>query len=118
MNYPTVGIKMLSEGQSTSAIAAMELKYPDDEEKKNSVCIPLTVARTPEDYFLATQSASKVESLLGAELGLWWMRSRRCYYLHHFSITQLVHFGWLARPGPRPPGPAVAGPDRFVGPRG
>ena len=73
----------------------MELKYPDDEEKKNSVCIPLTVARTPEDYFLATQSQTKVESLLGAELGLWWMRSRRCYYLHHFSLTQLLHFLWL-----------------------
>ena len=53
-----------------------ELKYPDDEEKKNSVCISLTVSRTPEDYFVATQSQSKVESLIGAELGLLWMRSR------------------------------------------
>ena len=86
---------MFYSGQSTSAIAAMELKYPDDEEKKNSVCIPLTVSRTPEDYFLATQSQSKVESLIGSELGLWWMRSRRCYYLHHFSFTQLLHFVWL-----------------------
>ena len=86
---------MLSEGQSTSAIAAMELKYPDDEEKKNAVCNPLTVSQIPEDYFLATQSQTKVESLLGAELGLLWMRSRRCYYLHHFTLTQLVHFVWL-----------------------
>ena len=87
---------MFSKGQSTSAIAAMELKYPDDEDKKNSVCISLTVSRTPEDYFLAAQSQSLVESLLGAELGLLWMRSRRCYYVHHLSLTQMVHFLWLA----------------------
>ena len=86
---------MLCEGQSTSAITAMELKYPDDEEKKNSVCISLTVSRTPEDYFVATQSQSKVESLLGAELGLLWMRRRRCYYVHHLTLTQIVHFIWL-----------------------
>ena len=72
-----------------------ELKYPDDEEKKNSVCISLTVSRTPEDYFVATQSQSKVESLIGAELGLLWMRSRRWYYVHHFTLRQMVHFLWL-----------------------
>ena len=67
----------------------------EDEKKKSSVCIPLDIPETPEDYFLAVQSNTKVEDLLRSELGLFWMRSRRCYDVHHFSLTQLVSFFWI-----------------------
>ena len=74
----------------------MELKYPDDEEKKNSVCISLDVPETPEDYFLAAQTNNKVEDLLRSELGLVWMMGRRCYDVHHLSLSQLASFLWMA----------------------
>ena len=48
----------------------MELKYPDDEEKKNSVCLPMIIPETSEEYFLAAQTDTKVQDLLKSELGL------------------------------------------------
>ena len=56
-------------GKTTSAIVGMELKYPDDEKKKNSVCISLDIPETPEDYFIAAQSQNKVEwsTLIGRD---------------------------------------------------
>ena len=75
----------------------MELKYPDDEEKKNSVCIPFNVPETVEDYFLAAQSQNIVEDHMRTELGLMWMRSRRCFDIHHLTLTQMLGFLWVAR---------------------
>ena len=74
----------------------MELKYPEEDEKKNSVCLSLDIPETPEDYFVAAQIDSKVEDRVRAELGLGWMRSRRCYDVHHLTITQLLSFLWMA----------------------
>ena len=74
----------------------MELKYPDDEEKKNSVCLPLDVFETAEDYFVSAQISNKVMEMVRAELGLGWMRNRRCYDVHHLTITQLLSFLWMA----------------------
>ena len=74
----------------------MELKYPEDEEKKNSVCLSLDLPDTAEEYFLAAQINNKVEDLLFSELGLMWMRRRRCFHLHHLSVSQLVAFFWLS----------------------
>ena len=50
-------------GKTTSVIAAMELKYPDDEKKKNSVCISLDIPETTEDYFISAQTQNKVEEV-------------------------------------------------------
>ena len=82
-------------GKSTSAIAALELKYPDNEEKKNSVCLSLNLPETAEDFFLMMQINNKVEDLLVSELGLGWMRRRRCYDVHHLSLSQLLRFIWM-----------------------
>ena len=41
---------------STTIIAAMELKYPDREEKKNEVCKPIPYPCYPEDKFLAIRN--------------------------------------------------------------
>ena len=84
-----------SVGKSSSAIAAMELKYPDNEEKKNSVCIPFDTPQTSGDYFLAAHSQNNVEALVTKELGMIWMRSRRCYNQYHLSVRQMVSFLWL-----------------------
>lgn len=83
-------------GKTTSAIVGMELKYPDDEKKKNSVCISLDIPETPEDYFIAAQSQNKVEEQVRTELGMIWMRSRRCFDIHHPTIRQLLGFLWVA----------------------
>ena len=74
----------------------MELKYPDDEEKKNSVCLPMIIPETSEEYFLAARTDTKVQDLLKSELGFLWMRSRRCYDVYHFTLSQTVSFLWMA----------------------
>ena len=83
-------------GKTTSVIVAMELKYPDDEKKKNSVCIALDIPDTPESYFLAAQSQNKVEEQVRSELGLLWMRNRRCFDIYHLTLRQLFSFLWIA----------------------
>ena len=73
----------------------MELKYPDDEEKKNSICISFNIPETAKDYFISAQAQNKVEALATKELGLVWMRSRRCNDLHHLPLRQMVSFLWI-----------------------
>ena len=73
----------------------MELKYPEDEEKKNSICVPFDIPQTNTDYFIAGDSQNKVEEAVNKEFGLFWMRSRRCYNQHHLSVSQMMSFFWL-----------------------
>ena len=44
---------------------------------------------------MAAQINNKVEAQLSSELGLVWMRSRRCYHQHHLTLSQLASFLWL-----------------------
>ena len=73
----------------------MELKYPEDEEKKNSICVPFDIPQTNTDYFIAGDSQNKVEEAVNKEFGLFWMRSRRCYIQHQLSVSQMMSFFWL-----------------------
>ena len=73
----------------------MELKYPDNEEKKNSVCISFDIPQTASDYFIAANTQNKSEAAITKELGLIWMRSRRCYNPYHLSLRQMGSFLWM-----------------------
>ena len=67
---------------TTRIITGMELKYPDDEEKKNSVCRPMKVAQNPEDYFSCFLAHTSCQAAATAELGVWHMSSTRVNLLH------------------------------------
>ena len=51
---------------SANIIAGMELKFPDDEEKKNSVCHVLKAPQMPQDFFtnFLTEGLTKARLLL------------------------------------------------------
>lgn len=49
--------------------AGVELKFPNDEEKKNSICKPMDVAQIPEHFFTSTKQNNDVQSAATKALG-------------------------------------------------
>ena len=92
-------IRLLPPGLSASVIAALELRFPKDEEKKNSVCIPLDVPQNPDDFIKNFYTDAKVGDAMLATLGFRWERQRRLSALHHIQIFDLVKmmFGMMKR---------------------
>ena len=50
-------------------IAGVELKFPNDEEKKNSICKPMDVAQIPEHFFTSAKQNNDVQSAAIKALG-------------------------------------------------
>jgi len=84
-------------GMSTTVIAAMEIKYPDNEEYKNTVCQTIPVPQLPEDYFRAFRIHNIVNNAAIKEFGARYFLKRRCNVLHHISIFQTMKMIWKAR---------------------
>jgi hypothetical protein len=64
-----------SPGLNSSAIAAVELLHPRDEERKNLVCRPMTVPELASDFLPCLGHHFETMARLGEELGFSWMRS-------------------------------------------
>ena len=77
-------------GLSANIIAALELKFPDDEEKNNSVCFVMTPPQLPEDFFKMLQVDALTSQAAIKALGFWWERQRRSSSLHHMKFLELV----------------------------
>ena len=64
----TINVQFIQMPPSISAniISGMELKFPDDEEKKNSVCHVLKAPQMPQDFFtnFLTEGLTKARLLL------------------------------------------------------
>ena len=75
---------------SANIIAAMELKYPEDEEKKNSVCHVLTAPQMPEDFAPNFHVNNLTNKAAIEELGLMWQRKRRSSSLYHVAFFDLI----------------------------
>ena len=54
---------------STRIIAGMELKCPDDQDRKNAVCRAYKVPQNPQDYFTSFLANSECQEAATAELG-------------------------------------------------
>ena len=80
---------------TTRIITGMELKYPDDEDKKNSVCRPMKVAQNPEDYFSCFLAHTSCQAAATQELGVWHMSSTRVNLLHHLPWTTQLKIIYL-----------------------
>lgn len=83
-------IRMPPPGISANIIAAMELKFPNDEEKKNSVCTVLTAPQMPEDFISNMYTDNLTNAAVIATLGFRWERQRRSSILHHIQVFDLI----------------------------
>ena len=50
-------------------IAGVELKFANDEDKKNSICKPMDVAQVPEHFFTSTKQNNDVQNAATKALG-------------------------------------------------
>ena len=80
---------------SASIIAALELKYPDDEAKKNQI-IPVGINNEkvmqwgPEAYWIMFRDQSLNGPIIGKLLGLNWMRRSRLSGMKFFGTMTMI----------------------------
>ena len=80
---------------SASIIAALELKYPDEEAKKNQV-IPVGINYEkamewgPEAYWIMIRDQTLNVPVIGKLLGLNWMRRSRLSTMKFFGMMALI----------------------------
>ena len=80
---------------SSAIIAALELKYPEDEAKKNQV-IPVGVNHEsamqwgPEAYWVMTRDQTLNAPVIGKLLGLNWMRRSRLSGMKFFGTMTMI----------------------------
>merc|ERR1712126_13492 len=77
-------------------IATLEMRYPWDEEKKNAVCDPIPAPEMQQDLFDGFLRTLLNADRIVAELGFWWMRSRRVTPVHHMTLPNLLRFVYNA----------------------
>jgi len=83
-------IRLPPPSQSANIIAAMELKFPHDEEKKNSVCHVLKVPSVPKDFFANFHSDDKTNNAALEVLGFKYQRKRRSFAIHHVQFFDMI----------------------------
>merc|ERR1711944_124982 len=75
---------------SGAMVAAMELKFPEDEDRKNLACTPINAPQLPAQWFELQYLSNINTEKIGKELGLKWMRRSRLSPLHHISIFPFI----------------------------
>jgi len=94
----TVNLQMVIIPQpcySAAVIAALELKYPDDEAKKNQI-IPVGINNEkvmqwgPEAYWIMFRDQSLNGPIIGKLLGLNWMRRSRLSSMNYFGTMAMI----------------------------
>ena len=84
-------------GMSTTIIAGMELKYPNDEAKKNAVCRPIVIPQEDSDYFLSFKVNNDNQKTASKELGFSYMM-KRCNPIYHLPFfTKIKLIFWVVR---------------------
>ena len=82
-------------GFSFTIIAKAELKYPEDEDKKNSICQPIIIPQSTEEFFLGFKTNITTMKATLKEFGFWGMRNNKADFFQHLSFLQkckLLHF--------------------------
>ena len=80
---------------SATVIAALELKFPADEEKKNSICTVYPPPQMPEDFFQMFLADWKTNQAITKILGLQFLTSRRIFNFNHVGYIELLKFLYL-----------------------
>ena len=71
---------------SMTIIAGVELKFPDDEDKKNSICKPMDVPQIPEEFFTSAKTNNEVQAAATKALGFRTLFSKRCNPFAHIGF--------------------------------
>ena len=71
---------------STTIIAGVELKFPDDEEKKNSICKPMDVPQIPQEFFTSAKTNNEVQTAASKALGFRTLFGKRCNPFAHLGF--------------------------------
>ena len=77
-------------GLSSSIIAALEVMFPEDEERKNQICSPLNPPQNNKDWFKISSISNNNSNKIGEVLGFRWIRSSRTHLLYHLSFSQMA----------------------------
>ena len=75
-------------GFSFTIIAKAELKYPDDEDKKNSICHPIIIPQSTEDFWPSFRTNITTVQAAFKEFGLWGLRKNKADVFWHLSFLQ------------------------------
>lgn len=75
---------------SACIIAALELKIPEDEEKKNSLLTVFVPSVTPKDFFDNFLTDEKTTKSVVSELGYRFFFARRCFTVSHMTWLQFL----------------------------
>lgn len=89
-------IMMPPPNQSSNIIAAMELKFPDDEEKKNTVCQPMPAPQMPEDFFSGFHINNVCNKSIMEILGFNFQKKRRSFFPHHIQFFDMIKLMYAA----------------------
>ena len=71
---------------SVTIIAGVELKFPDDEDKKNSICKPMDVPQVPEEFFTSSKTNNEVQKAAIPVLGFSTLFNKRCNIFAHIGF--------------------------------
>ena len=71
---------------SCTVIAGMELKFPDDEAKKNLVWKPIVIPQNDYDIFPAFDQSSRNQRAALKDLGMFYFRNKRVDLLYHIPF--------------------------------
>ena len=66
------------------------LRFPDDEDKKNSLFTPLNAPQLPAQWFELNYLSNVNGDKIGQALGIRWMRGCRLTPLHHMSFFSFL----------------------------
>jgi len=89
----TINLQMVQVPQPTfsgAIIAAMEIAFPDDDEKKNAVCVPMGFPHEKADWLSQLRQTMINADKIGETLGFRWMRSKRLCHMSHVSMLDLA----------------------------
>ena len=82
---------------SGAVIAALELKLPQDEERKNAACTVYRVTQMPEEFLNMFLADWKTNQAMTKILGLGFQTSRRNFNLKHMGYIELLKFLYLGK---------------------
>ena len=84
-------------GTSASVIAALELKFPMDEEKKNSTCSILVPPQMPFDIFSLFRTDGKTQKTMIPVLGFSFQFARRAFVFKHLRWTEFLKVMYIGK---------------------
>ena len=89
-------VRLFQTCYSASVVGAFEARFPDDEERKNRVLIPLTHPQDIQGYVRLLKQELVNNDEVAKELGIRWMRGNRLDSIYHLPLWQFLKLMYYA----------------------